>query len=431
MVLATKGKRANVQQSDSRDNVSAFVCVNAGGDYLPPFFIMFGKNINVSHTVGAMEGAIFAASESSFLVTALFIKYFKWFVTKIPPARPVLVIMDGYKAHFSVSTLAYARSHGILLYAIPAHTSYFLQPLDVTVFQHFKRELNNEIDAFQKKTHMMADKSNLAALGSRALEKALTRARIVDGFEKTGIYRLDCSKMLTGLIGDKPPAARDTIILTPTVEITQRLRRKIVREGDGVDAVRVLSINHWELENRQTRKRQKRRAEAVFVLGGGLMTSDEVFELAKQREEAKMAKVRLKSERKEAAIARKTAKIIKDAEVAKARRDKMEARKAAKVAIAEAKAIKVAAKTAAKAEKLAQKNAAMAAAKALKAASNSKGACVKVETVTTRSTSLMPAFGSHLFPADESHAWTDGRSEPTLKYPSGEPHTNVLYSVTL
>ncbi|KAE9291520.1 hypothetical protein PR003_g25013 [Phytophthora rubi] len=152
VVLASKGKRANVQQSDSRDNVSALVCVNAAGDHLPPFFILPGKKINISHTRGAMEGAIFAASESSFLVTALFVKYFKWFIKMIPHARPVLVVMDGYKAHFTATTLACARSQGILLYAIPAHTSHFLQPLDVTVFQRFKKELDNEIDSFQKHT---------------------------------------------------------------------------------------------------------------------------------------------------------------------------------------------------------------------------------------------------------------------------------------
>ncbi|KAE9350561.1 hypothetical protein PR003_g5306 [Phytophthora rubi] len=151
VVLASKGKRANVQQSDSRDSVSALV-----------------------HTRGAMEGVIFAASERSFLVTALFVKYFKWFVNMIPPAGPVLVVMDGYKAHFTATTLACARSQGIILYAIPAHTSHFLQPLDVTVFRHFKRELDNEIDSFQKQTHMMVDKSNLAEIGSRGLQKALT-----------------------------------------------------------------------------------------------------------------------------------------------------------------------------------------------------------------------------------------------------------------
>jgi hypothetical protein len=247
-----------------------------------PFFILHGKNINASHTRGAMKGNIFAASESSFMITALFIKNFKWFVKMIPPARPVLAVMDGYKAHFTVTTMAYARSQGILLYAILAHKSHFLQPLDVTVFQHFKQELVNELDSVQKQAHMIVDNSNFVALGSLALEKALTRSRIVDGFENTGIFRLDSSKMLLGIIGNKPAVSRSTIILTAMVEITNCTRRKIERQSEDVDVVRVLSINDSEIENRQTQKKQKRSAETVYVHSGGLMTSDKIYKLAKQ-----------------------------------------------------------------------------------------------------------------------------------------------------
>ncbi|KAE8900644.1 hypothetical protein PF005_g12942 [Phytophthora fragariae] len=105
--------------------------------------------------------------------------------------------------------------------------------------------------------------------------------------------------MLAGLIGDKPATGRNTTIVAPTVEITQRLRRKILRKGGDVDAVWVLSINHWELERRQTCMNQKRNER------GRTMVMD-----------------RLKAERMEAAIARKVAKTIKDAEVATTRKDK-------------------------------------------------------------------------------------------------------------
>jgi hypothetical protein len=50
VVLASKGKRTNTQQSNSRDNVSMPVCVNADGGYLPPFFIVPGrKSLHKSH----------------------------------------------------------------------------------------------------------------------------------------------------------------------------------------------------------------------------------------------------------------------------------------------------------------------------------------------------------------------------------------------
>jgi hypothetical protein len=77
--------------------------------------------------------------------------------------------MDGYKAHFSRRTLAFAGARSILFYAIPAHTSHFLRTLDVSVFQHFKRELDNEIDCIQKQHHIMVDKSNIVSVASSAL----------------------------------------------------------------------------------------------------------------------------------------------------------------------------------------------------------------------------------------------------------------------
>jgi dsDNA-specific endonuclease/ATPase MutS2 len=91
---------------------------------------------------------------------------------------------------------------------------------------------------------------------------------------------------------------------------------------------------------------------------------------------AKIEKIHLKAERKESTAARKVAKIIKDAGVINAKRDKAQARAAAKVANAEAKAPKIAAKAADKEEKAAQKaQKDSAAAKALKTARNSKDRC--------------------------------------------------------
>ncbi|POM64120.1 Transposon Polyprotein Reverse transcriptase [Phytophthora palmivora] len=110
-VLAAKHMRGNVQESNDRTNMSGLVCVNADGGFVPPFFILPGKKIRVRDTAGGLKGSMFAASESAFLTTKLFIQYFEWFVQVIPPERPVLVIADGYKCHFSSRTLQYVRKH--------------------------------------------------------------------------------------------------------------------------------------------------------------------------------------------------------------------------------------------------------------------------------------------------------------------------------
>lgn len=146
------------------------MCVNADGFSLPPFIIFPGENVNVQGAIiGAHEGALFVASESSFLVTNLLVQYFKWFVRKIPCQRPILAIMDGYKAHFSIRTSTHAREHGVFLYALPVHTSHFLQPLGMYVFQRFKRELDNDINHYQKTTLMMVGKSNVFGVGASAI----------------------------------------------------------------------------------------------------------------------------------------------------------------------------------------------------------------------------------------------------------------------
>ncbi|KAE9039103.1 hypothetical protein PR001_g5221 [Phytophthora rubi] len=168
------------------------------------------------------------------------------------------------------------------------------------------------------------------------------------------------------------------------------------------------------------------------------MTSDEVYEIAKQKEEAKATKLRLKAERKEAATLRKAAKVVRDAEAAKAKQIKMEAAAAARVAKAVAKAIKDAAKATAKAEKAAdkaKKDAAMTAAKALKAVGKAKGTAKQRNAAAARSRSLLPAFESspqsNACPGGKEAARIESTSEAMLKFTSGDPHTNILYTVSL
>jgi len=431
VVLAAKGQRANTQQSNSRTNVSALVCVNADGHCLPPFFIFPGKNVIKAHTAGASPGTLFAATESSFLVTALFVQYFEWFVRQIPTYRPVLVIMDGYKAHFSMRTIAHARSHGILLYALPAHTSHFLQPLDVSVFQHFKRELDNEIDHFQKSSLMMAEKSNIVGIASRALDRSVTRSRIVDGFEKTGIYPLSRSKMLEGIIGDKPCESRRVILLAPAVAVTDRTKRKIEREGDSVDRVIVASINHWMLERRKERKRHRPDASSDYVHGGCLMTSDEMVAVIEQR----AADKRLKDEEKERKrMERIQKKVSRDAKAAQAAHDKA----ATQLAKAAAKAAKVQAASQAKREREAVKATARQqkqVAEAAKARQREEKRAAKAQSkgrpLRNEPESAQPALST-----DNDEMWSMltsfGSEPPVLKsQPYGEDHTNSEYTISL
>jgi len=58
-----------------------------------------------------------------------------------------LLIMDGHSSHITANMIAYCMRHAIDLLILPPHTSYVLQPLDVSVFSPLKRALAVETDA--------------------------------------------------------------------------------------------------------------------------------------------------------------------------------------------------------------------------------------------------------------------------------------------
>ncbi|KAF0718874.1 Aste57867_1421 [Aphanomyces stellatus] len=224
-VLASKRMPANAQKADSRQNVSVLVCVDAG-----------------ANDRRRLPGSNFAATKSSFLSTTLFIQYFEWFVNHIGPKRPVLVLMDGYKAHWSARTIEYARSKNIYLYALPSHTSHFLQPLDVAVFAQFKRLLDIELAHFRIVRSRFAATSDMVAVASSALAKCLTRTYIVSGFEKAGSCPLSRDVMMSKIVGDKPGVKMKTVVQA-TVRVETQVVVHLREMGIHIDSARVLCIN--------------------------------------------------------------------------------------------------------------------------------------------------------------------------------------------
>ena len=56
-----------------------------------------------------------------------FLKY-----VKPTPEEPVVLIYDGHKSHVNIHISDWAIENNIHLFVLPAHTSHFLQPLDVS-----------------------------------------------------------------------------------------------------------------------------------------------------------------------------------------------------------------------------------------------------------------------------------------------------------
>jgi hypothetical protein len=65
--------------------------------------------------------------------------------------RKRLLLLDRHESHINIPFLDFAETHNIIIIALPPHSTYLIQPLDVGVFQSLKsahsRILESEVRA--------------------------------------------------------------------------------------------------------------------------------------------------------------------------------------------------------------------------------------------------------------------------------------------
>ena len=137
-----------------------------------------------------------AAQPHAWMTKELFLNWLHHFACFVPggvsPENRHLLIFDGHGSHVVVTTIEKARMLGIDLLTLPTHTSHKLQPLDVSVFSPFKTYFKYERAAWMAKyPGIEIKRAELAELGSKSLQKALSSSNIIGGFKRTGIWPIN------------------------------------------------------------------------------------------------------------------------------------------------------------------------------------------------------------------------------------------------
>lgn len=114
------------------------------------------------------------------------------FLKQCCTARPVLLILDNHSTHTDVDTVTLAKEAGIIMLALPPHTSHLYQPLDVGVFGPLKRAYKSSMKELQlkvnKKDLKEKDYTNLLY---QACLSSVTKDNILGGFHGSCIYPVD------------------------------------------------------------------------------------------------------------------------------------------------------------------------------------------------------------------------------------------------
>ena len=88
----------------------------------------------------ALPGTLGLAQPTDWMTSVLFYDVMKHFVkcTNGSNNNPALLILDNHESHLSIPVIDYAKEHGITLLTIHPYCSHKQQPLDVSIYGHFK-----------------------------------------------------------------------------------------------------------------------------------------------------------------------------------------------------------------------------------------------------------------------------------------------------
>ncbi len=203
-VVVRKGQRqAFKMQVSLSGHITVHYAISAAGKILPPFFI-FSKNLpRASYAEGLPEDWTFECTESGFITSELFYKWFnEVFLSNCGNKRPCLLILDNHTSHLSPKVIDAARENGVDLLFFPAHSSHLLQPLDVGYFHLLKMKVVGLATGLGSSGTHSLPRHLFPKVLQQAMNK-ITPATIAASFSATGIHLLQ-KTVVRALMGPVP-----------------------------------------------------------------------------------------------------------------------------------------------------------------------------------------------------------------------------------
>ncbi|KAE9000564.1 hypothetical protein PR001_g18756 [Phytophthora rubi] len=149
---------------------------------------------------GSAAGAAVTTSPSGFINMYLFQEWLKFFAKAVPELvkRPLLLVLDGCRLHYSEEVIATAASLDILLVLLPPNAIHLLQPLDVAVFSMLKVKLCNLIKEVVEEDDdgcYSIDKKTAIKLASMAWRSSKIGRNVKPGFRACGLFPVSLVNM--------------------------------------------------------------------------------------------------------------------------------------------------------------------------------------------------------------------------------------------
>ena len=185
----------NLTALEKGETSTALIGVNAVGDAVPPMVIHRGKNVGKGWSNGAPHGTIVRASEKGYINKDLFLEFGKVFVAFLQKRNlvdgiPHLVVLDSHYSHlYNIEFLELMCTNNIHIFALPAHCSHWLQPLDRGVFRSFKTAWNDEMKKYTRSVAgRKLEKKDFFLVFNPAFQKCMSVANAQGAFRGSGLF---------------------------------------------------------------------------------------------------------------------------------------------------------------------------------------------------------------------------------------------------
>lgn len=193
-IVTSIGKRYIYKRSyaDRGESHTLLGCICADGSWIPPLIIFKGIRWNDNLKSNCLPGTLVKLSPKGWINTDLFVEWFQFFINSIPPARPVILLMDSHASHINATVLALAKENDIYLFTFPAHTSHLLQPLDVGVYKSLKANWCKSLNDYMREHPTeKPNRQDFHTLLNPAFIASFSRSNITNAFRKSGACPFD------------------------------------------------------------------------------------------------------------------------------------------------------------------------------------------------------------------------------------------------
>ena len=205
-------KNPSCLSSGDKSQITVVACVSAGGFCIPPMVIFDRKQLSTELTVGEVPGTFYGLSNKGWMDQELFDAWFSGhFLRYAPPARPLLLLLDGHSSHYAPDTIRYAASEQVIIFALPPHTTHLTQPLDKGCFSPLKIAWCEVCHTYMvENPGKKVNRFQFSRLFCNAWMKSMTMSNVLGGFRVTGVYPVNRNVVKIPAEPSKPSLSEST-----------------------------------------------------------------------------------------------------------------------------------------------------------------------------------------------------------------------------